>query len=117
MPGKKRSFGVCLMAALVLLARPPVSQAQTAGPSAWQNDLTPIGATDWNRDFAAHLLERAGFGGTPEEINALAALTPAKAIARLVRYEGTERIVLPPFDESGIHDPGLEPFPPSRPAV
>jgi hypothetical protein len=24
---------------------------------------------------------------------------------------------LPPFDPSGIHDPGLEPFPPSRPAV
>ncbi len=24
---------------------------------------------------------------------------------------------MPAFDESGIHDPGLEPFPPSRPAV
>ena len=44
-------------------------------------------------------------------------MTPAQAIARLVRFEGTDISQLPPFDESGIHDPGLEPFPPSRPAV
>ncbi len=91
--------------------------AQTAGPAAWQNDLKPIGAADWNYDFAAHLLERAGFGGTPDEIAALARLTPAQAVARLVRYEGVPNVKLPPFDEDAIHDPGLEPFPPSRPAV
>ena len=94
-----------------------VAAGQTAGPSNWQNDLTPIGPSDWNYDFAAHLLERAGFGGTPQEIQALAKLTPAQAIARLVRFEGTDISQLPPFDHSGIHDPGLEPFPPSRPAV
>ena len=32
-------------------------------------------------------------------------------------FEGTDISHLPPFDHSGIHDPGLEPFPPSRPAV
>ena len=83
----------------------------------WQNDLTPIGPADWNYDFAAHLLDRAGFGGTPQEIEALAKMTPAQAIARLVRFEGTDISQLPPFDDSDIHDPGLEPFPPSRPAV
>lgn len=91
--------------------------AQTAVPAAWQNDLAPIAASDWNADLAAHLLERAGFGGTPEEIQALAQLTPAQAVARLVRFQGTDAGKLPPFDESGIHDAGLEPFPPSRPAV
>ncbi len=91
--------------------------AQTAGPVAWQNDLTPITAADWNADFAAHLLERAGFGGTPDDVAALAKLTPRQAVARLVRFEGVNTIQLPPFDESPIHDPGLEPFPPSRPAV
>jgi Protein of unknown function (DUF1800) len=91
--------------------------AQTAGPAAWQNDLTPIAASDWNSDFAAHLLERAGFGGTPDDVAALAKLTPRQAVARLVRFEGVNTIKLPPFDESPIHDPGLEPFPPSRPAV
>ncbi len=93
------------------------AMAQTAGPAKWQNDLAPIGPADWNYDFASHLLERAGFGGTPEEIQALAKLTPAQAIARLVRFQGTDISKLPPFDHSGIHDPGLEPFPPTRPAV
>ncbi len=101
---------------LLALAVSPMF-GQKAGPSSWQNDLSPIGAKDWNYDFAAHLLERAGFGGTPEEIQALANMTPQQAIARLVRFEGTDTSNLPPFDESGIHDPGLEPFPPSRPAV
>ena len=88
-----------------------------AGPRTWQDDLTPITPADWNADFAAHLLERAGFGGTPEEIQVLAKLTPAQAVARVVRFEGAPAVNLPAFDESGIHDPGLEPFPPSRPAT
>src|SRR5438034_336417 len=45
-----------------------------SGPSAWVGDFSPIPAADWNYDRAAHLLERAGFGGTPEEIEALAAM-------------------------------------------
>ena len=103
------------VAALAICA--VAAMAQTAGPTKWQNDLTPIGAADWNSDLAAHLLERAGFGGTPQEIAALAKMKPAQAIARLVRFEGTDTSQLPPFEESGVHDPGLEPFPPSRPAV
>jgi hypothetical protein len=93
------------------------ADAQIAGPTAWQNDLSPIPSSDWNYDFAAHLLSRAGFGGTPEEIQVLAKMTSAQAVARLVRFEGTDASHLPAFDHSGIHDPGLEPFPPSRPAV
>jgi hypothetical protein len=101
----------------LFIASLAVAMAQKAGPAAWQNDLTPIGAADWNYDFAAHLLERAGFGGTPDEIAALARMTPAQALARMVRFEGVDASQLPAFDESPIHDPGLEPFPPSRPAV
>src|SRR5499427_3785815 len=82
----------------------------------WENDLASIAPSDWNYDFAAHLLERAGFGGTPEEIQALARLSPAEAVRRLVHFQNIENS-LPPFDHSGIHDPGLEPFPESRPAV
>ena len=108
--------GSRFLGALALAAALPAF-AQKAGPASWQNDLTPISAADWNYDFAAHLLERAGFGGTPEEIQAFAKLTPSKAVARLVRFEGVGDGNLPPFDESGTHDPGLEPFPPSRPAV
>src|SRR6266404_8556628 len=77
-------------------------QSQAAGPARWQNDLTPITPADWNYDFAAHLLERAGFGGTPSEVEALAKMTPAQAVARLVRFEGATTSNLPAFDPSGV---------------
>ncbi len=112
-----RPIEAVLVAAAAMAFLPCQASAQTAGPAAWQNDLRPIAPADWNYDLAAHLLERAGFGGTPDEIQALAKLTPAQAVARLVRFQGTDASQLPPFDPSGIHDPGLEPFPPSRPAV
>jgi uncharacterized protein (DUF1800 family) len=87
------------------------------GPASWQGDLAPIAAEEWSYDRAAHLLERAGFGGTPEEIARLAAMTPEQAIARLVDYETVANDGLPAFDPSDIHDPGLVNFPPSRPAT
>ena len=67
-----RPIEAVLVAAAAMAFLPCQASAQTAGPAAWQNDLTPIAPTDWNYDFAAHLLERAGFGGTPDEIQALA---------------------------------------------
>src|SRR5262245_15372533 len=86
--------------------------AQKAGLQRLQNGLTPIGTSDWNYDFAGHLLERAGFGGTPEEIQALARMSPADAVRQLVYFQNIENN-LPAFDHSGIHNPGLEPFPES----
>ena len=91
--------------------------AQQAGMQAWQNDLTPIASTDWNYDRAAHLLERAGFGGTPQQIEALASMTMEEAVHNLVFFDPDRNSHLQPFDHSGVHDPGLEPFPPSRPAT
>lgn len=92
-----------------------------AGPGAaapgWAGDLTPLPASEWNPARAAHLLERAGFGGTPEEVAALAALTPREAVRRLVYFEGAPAAALPPFEHSGIFDDGLDALPPSRPAT
>lgn len=105
------------MAAIGLAVLPLTGQAQSGGPAAWQNDLAPLAAADWNYDRAAHLLERAGFGGTPEQVQALAALSPAEAVRSLVVFNPDANPHLAPFDHSGLHDPGLEPFPPSRPAV
>lgn len=79
--------------------------------------LQPLPASRWNRDTARHLLERAGFGGTPGEIQALAAMTPVQAVRHMVRFEHADNSHLPAFEPSDIHDPGLEPFPASRPAV
>jgi len=78
-----------------------------AGPASWVGDLSPISGTDWIYARAGHLLERAGFGGTPEEIEALAKLTPEEAVSSLVDYESVPNGHLPPFDESGIFDPGM----------
>ena len=87
--------------------------ATTPAPEAWKNDLTSITVADWNYDRAAHLLERAGFGGTPEEIERLAAMTPAEAVDGLVNYQGRPDVA-PAFEPSPIWDPGMDPFPKSR---
>ena len=62
-------------------------------------------------------MERAGFGGTPEQISSLAAMGPSAAVQQLIDFDSVDNSHLHPFDHSGIHDPGLEPFPPSRPAT
>jgi len=84
------------------------------GPAPWVDDLSPIGPLDWNYDRAAHLIERAGFGETPEAIARLAAMTPQQAVDRLVGYEAIDNSALKPFDESGVWDPGMDPFSSSR---
>jgi hypothetical protein len=101
---------VCGAAALTLAARASTGP----GPASWADDLSPITRADWGYDKAAHLVERAGFGATPEEIERLAALTPEQAVAQLVNYETVNNAALKPFEESGIWDPGMDPFPPSR---
>jgi uncharacterized protein (DUF1800 family) len=99
--------------ALLALLLTPVACLAAAD---WTDDLTPIAREDWNAERAAHLLERAGFGGTPEEIAQLAAMTPEAAVRQLVYHKDIAND-LPAFDHSGIHDAGLEPFPASRPAA
>ncbi len=102
--------------ALGLSAAALVQAAPAPAHTDWQDDLRPLPAAAWSRERAAHLLERAGFGGTPAEVDKLAAMTPAEAVRSLVRYQRIKDN-LPAFDESGAFDPGLEPFAPSRPAA
>ncbi|MBK8960593.1 MAG: DUF1800 domain-containing protein [Proteobacteria bacterium] len=100
------------LGSLAALAAPPASDGK--------DDLSPIADSEWNRAHAAHLLERAGFGGTPAEIDRLARMTPRQAVRHLVYFEGVDAAAIkaqPPFDESGIFEAGLDPFPPSRPAT
>ncbi|MCE2543535.1 MAG: DUF1800 family protein, partial [Acidobacteria bacterium] len=87
------------------------------GPAPWAGDLTPITANDWNYDRAAHLLSRAGFGGTPEDIQKLADMTPAEAVRSLVEFDDIPNDHLEPFEHSGLWDETLINFPPSRPAA
>ena len=87
------------------------------GPAGWKGDLTPITAADWNYDRAAHLLSRAGFGGTPEDIRKLADMTPEEAVRSLVEFDAIPNDHLEPFEHSGFWDETLMNFPPSRPAA
>ncbi|MYN63475.1 MAG: DUF1800 domain-containing protein [Acidobacteria bacterium] len=87
------------------------------GPASWTGDLAPITAADWSYDRAAHLLGRAGFSGTPEEIRKLADMTPEQAVRSLVYYDHIANDHLQPFMHSGFWDETLIPFPPSRPAA
>ena len=106
-------IATAVVLALAGAGAPPAAGAEGAGPPAWTNDLTPIGAADWDYDKAAHLLERAGFGGTPAEIERLAAMTPEAAVRWLVDY-ARQPDELEPFEASPIWDPGMDPFPKSR---
>src|SRR5471030_3112811 len=49
--------------------------------------LQPLSSSKWNYDTAAHLLNRAGFGGSPSEIEKLAGLDHEKAVSYLIDYE------------------------------
>src|SRR5271166_1480142 len=46
--------------------------------------LTPLPANQWDLQKAAHLLNRAGFGGTPDEIKAFCDLGFDKAVASVL---------------------------------
>jgi hypothetical protein len=112
---RHRTVSMPVYAAVLLVSR--LVLAQDAGLLSWQDNLSPLADADWNYDRAAHLLERAGFGGTPEQVQALAALPVSEAVRSLVYFDAAANPHLQAFDHSGIHDPGLEPFPPSRPAT
>ena len=83
----------------------------------WEGDLSPIATSDWTAGRAKHLLDRAGFGGTPEQISELVALGPEEAVRRLVDHETVANDRLPLFDPSPIYDPTLRRFPETRPAA
>jgi uncharacterized protein (DUF1800 family) len=58
--------------------------------------LRPLSKDKWNYEMAAHLLNRAGFGGPPAEIQKLADLTQDQAISSLLDYENISDATLDP---------------------
>ncbi len=67
--------------------------------------LEPLPTSRWNFSTAAHLLNRAGFGGTPREIEALAAVPFKDAVDQLV--EATSPTTVPPDAGWARFDPHL----------
>ena len=114
----RRSGSRCLLALVLLClwALPGAFAATGAlAPADWADDLRPIEAADWNAVRAGHLLERAGFGARPEDVERALALGPRAAVARLVRPGGVADPAVVPFEPSDIPDAGIDPFPPGRP--
>ena len=93
-----------------------VSGADVAtAPVEWVDNLRSITAADWTRERAAHLLERAGFGALPAEVQHSLTLGPRAAVAALVRPLGPDDPAVRGFERSGLPDAGIDPFPETRP--
>lgn len=110
----RRAWGILASLAALSMCLPSHGAPKIENTVAWADDLSPVVEADWSYELAAHLLERAGFGGTPEEIQALADMPVTEAVNRIVDYESIDASALLDFEESGLWDPGMDPFPPSR---
>src|SRR5262245_49587614 len=73
---------VPLLAAGVFLALGPLAAAAPPRPAA----LRPLSAAAWDFAKARHLLFRAGFGGSSEEVEKLHGMGLRKAVDFLVDY-------------------------------
>jgi len=92
-----------LFLALCLLA--PVAPAGRMG--ALTDGLAQLPESRWTLDAAAHLLRRAGFGGTPAEVRALHASGLRGAVDQLLTWGGSDPDV-PRIDLSVTSRPGRE---------
>ncbi len=97
----------------IAIATPGIA-GDRAEAASWEGDLAPLPASEWNYERAAHLLERAGFGGTPEDVEHLAAMTPEAAVSFLIDWEQVPNGHLSEFDQSGIFRAGMVEVPRSR---
>ena len=86
--------------------------AQTTAPISYR----PAGAFDapaallpyagpWNRRLAAHLLRRAGFGGSPADVDRFASMSASAAVDALIRFPDTSALPARPQ----LEDPPVPP--------
>ncbi len=79
-------------------------------PDEISDSLRPIKPADFGYDQARHLLWRAGFGGTPRQIQALVSWGPQRAVDTLLNVESTPA---PELGRAGEFDKDIM-RPPSR---
>jgi uncharacterized protein (DUF1800 family) len=72
-------------------------------------------AGPWNRRLAAHLLRRAGFGGSPADVARVAAMSAHDAVDAMLRFDGTNALTArpplqnPPTPPRGLYRGALQP--------
>lgn len=72
------------------------------------NSMKPLAVKEWDREKAAHLLRRAGFGGSPADIDRLFEMGPDAAVDWLTDYHKIGYDVAPPFiDPMVLESPRL----------
>jgi uncharacterized protein (DUF1800 family) len=64
-----------------------VSIAQAKPAKGKANALAPLPPDQWTYEAARHLLFRTGFGGTPEQVNALHAMGLRKAVTHVMNFK------------------------------
>ncbi len=68
-------------------------------------------AGPWNRRVAAHLLRRAGFGGSPAEVDRFASMSAREAVDSLIRFTDTSALpARPPLEDPPVPPAGLRRF-------
>ena len=87
---------------LVVLVLVLLSQASPAAPDA----LSPFPESEWSWNSAAHLLRRAGFGGTKAEVDALHARGLEGAVDSLLGWQGKPDPGTPPISITVTERPG-----------
>ncbi len=93
-------IGACALAAAA--ASPALAQDIA------EASLTPLAGKFWTREAAAHLLRRAGFGGTPEEVQRLYEMGMDAAVDSLVDYERINWETPPPMIDPVLLEPPMD---------
>ncbi|MFN9969976.1 MAG: DUF1800 family protein, partial [Phycisphaerae bacterium] len=88
----------------------PATGAPATRESVVSASMAPITAKDFGYDQARHLLWRAGFGGTPEQIQTLASWGPTKAVDYILDPGNApaDRPGADTFDKSIMREPTAE---------
>ena len=77
-----------------------------------------MASASWDRKRAAHLYRRAGFGGTPEELDRAVSLGREGAVSHLVDYDAISTADLDAYlDLFGFDLAGSRTTPPGRAAL
>jgi len=67
--------------------------------------LRPVAAADWTPEHARHLLFRAGFGGSIQDVQTFYKLGPVEAVNRLVEFGGRPALDSPPPSAAELPEP------------
>ncbi|HEX8875164.1 MAG TPA: DUF1800 domain-containing protein [Phycisphaerales bacterium] len=88
----------------------PASSSPATRESMVSASMTPIAAKDFGYDQARHLLWRAGFGGTPQQIQTLASWGPTKAVEYILDPGNApaDRPGADTFDKNIMREPSAE---------